>query len=115
VITNLQFCHQVANYGIGGVYNHHTDAAGEFSDRRTEPEGHGDRVATFMGYLSDVTAGGATVFPSVGITSFPKRGSLNKLVFEKTSLLGLKLIKTDTGEKQLNYMSSNMLKYFQLS
>jgi prolyl 4-hydroxylase len=66
---------QVANYGIGGVYNHHTDASGEFSERRTEPESHGDRVATFMGYLSDVTAGGATVFPSVGITSFPKRGS----------------------------------------
>ena len=67
---------QVANYGIGGVYNHHTDAAGEMSDGQQSSMGHlGDRVATFMGYLSDVAAGGATVFPNIGVTSFPKKGN----------------------------------------
>ena len=69
-------CPQVANYGIGGVYNHHTDAAGElFSENPMGLQYMGDRVATFMGYLSDVAAGGATVFPSVGVASFPKKGN----------------------------------------
>ena len=67
----------MANYGIGGVYNHHTDAAGEAADRdpSSMTQQLGDRVATFMGYLSDVAAGGATVFPSIGVASFPKKGS----------------------------------------
>ena len=66
---------QVANYGIGGVYNHHTDAAGDGGDGQIEPREQGDRVATFMAYLSDVTAGGATVFPSSGVTAWPKKGN----------------------------------------
>ena len=72
-------CFQVANYGIGGVYNHHTDSMGELNVMHKATENHknfgGDRIATTMGYLSDVAAGGATVFPNIGVTLWPKKGN----------------------------------------
>jgi len=73
---------QVANYGIGGVYNHHPDPHDWQNPSKIIPEDqrheaiiNGDRVATFMGYLSDVPLGGATVFPNAGITIWPEKGS----------------------------------------
>ncbi|XP_053573162.1 prolyl 4-hydroxylase subunit alpha-2 isoform X2 [Bombina bombina] len=66
---------QVANYGMGGQYEPHFD----FS-RKTESEafkllGTGNRVATFLNYMSDVEAGGATVFPDFGAAIWPKKGT----------------------------------------
>ncbi|KAL0994541.1 hypothetical protein UPYG_G00123740 [Umbra pygmaea] len=66
---------QVANYGVGGQYEPHFD----FS-RRDEPDafktlGTGNRVATFLNYMSDVEAGGATVFPVFGAAIYPKKGT----------------------------------------
>ncbi|CAK9300109.1 unnamed protein product [Gordionus sp. m RMFG-2023] len=65
---------QVANYGIGGHYDPHYD----FS-RNDEYDDDGNyidkRIATWMFYMSDVVAGGATVFPLVGVRSTPKKGS----------------------------------------
>uniref|UniRef100_A0A8C6U5S2 procollagen-proline 4-dioxygenase n=1 Tax=Neogobius melanostomus TaxID=47308 RepID=A0A8C6U5S2_9GOBI len=60
---------QVANYGVGGQYEPHYD----FS-RKDEPDafkrlGTGNRVATMLNYMSDVEAGGATVFPDFGGTA----------------------------------------------
>ncbi|CAL8399082.1 unnamed protein product [Boreogadus saida] len=66
---------QVANYGVGGQYEPHFDFA-----RKDEPDafkrlGTGNRVATFLNYMSDVEAGGATVFPDFGAAIRPKKGT----------------------------------------
>uniref|UniRef100_A0A8C2ZQU7 procollagen-proline 4-dioxygenase n=1 Tax=Cyclopterus lumpus TaxID=8103 RepID=A0A8C2ZQU7_CYCLU len=66
---------QVANYGVGGQYEPHYD----FS-RKDEPDafkrlGTGNRVATFLNYMSDVEAGGATVFPDLGAAIWPRKGT----------------------------------------
>ncbi|XP_072256952.1 prolyl 4-hydroxylase subunit alpha-2 isoform X3 [Pyxicephalus adspersus] len=66
---------QVANYGMGGQYEPHFD----FS-RKEEPDvfkrlGTGNRVATFLNYMSDVEAGGATVFPDFGAAIWPRKGT----------------------------------------
>ena len=75
---------QVANYGIGGVYNAHPDpmmysdraGSGDLDeDKKVDFITRGDRLATFMGYLSDVQLGGATVFPNIGVSISPERGS----------------------------------------
>ena len=58
---------QVANYGIGGQYSKHWDAAGEGGPILNNGfENDGDRIQTFMAYLSDVEVGGATAFPMLG-------------------------------------------------
>nr|XP_045585701.1 prolyl 4-hydroxylase subunit alpha-2-like isoform X2 [Procambarus clarkii] len=70
--------YQVANYGIGGLYVTHTDHLminPDLSVYTPWERFMGDRMATFMVYLSDVEAGGATVFPRAGVTIWPKRGS----------------------------------------
>ncbi|XP_075875774.1 prolyl 4-hydroxylase subunit alpha-2-like isoform X2 [Nelusetta ayraudi] len=66
---------QVANYGVGGQYEPHFD----FS-RKDEPDafkrlGTGNRVATFLNYMTDVEAGGATVFPDLGAAIWPRKGT----------------------------------------
>uniref|UniRef100_A0A8C5QCQ9 Prolyl 4-hydroxylase subunit alpha-1 n=1 Tax=Leptobrachium leishanense TaxID=445787 RepID=A0A8C5QCQ9_9ANUR len=66
---------QVANYGMGGQYEPHFDFA-----RKDEPDafkelGTGNRIATWLFYMSDVEAGGATVFPEVGAAVYPRKGS----------------------------------------
>ncbi|XP_065651339.1 prolyl 4-hydroxylase subunit alpha-1 isoform X1 [Hydra vulgaris] len=64
---------QVANYGLGGHYEPHFDHSRENEDRFTDL-GMGNRIATVLFYLSDVEAGGATVF-TVGKTAvFPSKG-----------------------------------------
>lgn len=56
---------QVVNYGIGGVYKTHYDTLDVLD---------GPRKATFMIYLTDVVAGGSTVFPFLGLGVNPKKG-----------------------------------------
>jgi len=71
--------YQVANYGVGGFYTHHLDSVGEFNKPMAmgDVKFHlGDRLATSMAYLSDVEVGGATVFPNLGLTIWPKKGNL---------------------------------------
>jgi len=74
--------YQVANYGLAGQYISHYDQvlmeAGKFDLQARDMFNiyAGDRLATFMGYLSDVPAGGYTVFPFVGAYVRPKKGSV---------------------------------------
>ena len=70
---------QIANYGIGGLYKTHTDNVihPDVPHEQQDPWNLyvGDRIATLMVYLTDVEAGGATVFPRAGVTCWPRKGS----------------------------------------
>ncbi|XP_062868193.1 prolyl 4-hydroxylase subunit alpha-1 [Trichomycterus rosablanca] len=63
---------QIANYGIGGQYEPHYDAA-LINDSYFERSGK--RIATVLIYMSDVEVGGSTVFPYIGAALRPKLGS----------------------------------------
>ncbi|XP_044181335.1 prolyl 4-hydroxylase subunit alpha-1-like isoform X1 [Acropora millepora] len=64
---------QIVNYGIAGHYEPHYDFARETEDKFTSL-GTGNRIATFLAYMSNVEAGGGTVFTQVGTTLFPSKG-----------------------------------------
>ncbi|ESO05885.1 hypothetical protein HELRODRAFT_93833 [Helobdella robusta] len=63
---------QVLNYGIGGHYEPHYDFATS-RELDTFEKAIGNRIATFICYLSDVQAGGATVFPGIGVSFWPRK------------------------------------------
>ncbi|XP_069100846.1 prolyl 4-hydroxylase subunit alpha-2 isoform X2 [Pleurodeles waltl] len=64
---------QVANYGMGGQYEPHFDFSRRPSDQNLKTDGN--RLATYLNYMSDVQAGGATVFPDFGAAIWPKKGT----------------------------------------
>ncbi|XP_003745760.1 prolyl 4-hydroxylase subunit alpha-1 [Galendromus occidentalis] len=66
---------QVVNYGIGGHYEAHFDFARRDEKDAFKQLGTGNRIATWINYMSDVKAGGATVFPRLGLTVWPEKGS----------------------------------------
>ncbi|KAK2884378.1 prolyl 4-hydroxylase subunit alpha-1-like isoform X1 [Channa argus] len=66
---------QVANYGVGGQYEPHFDFARKDEPDAFEELGTGNRIATWLLYMSDVQAGGATVFTDVGAAVLPKKGT----------------------------------------
>ncbi|XP_064610732.1 prolyl 4-hydroxylase subunit alpha-1-like [Liolophura sinensis] len=69
---------QVLNYGIGGQYHSHFDFYQDREMVKKTPSfvrDSGDRLATLMFYLSEVFAGGATVFPEVGVRIAPVKGA----------------------------------------
>lgn len=66
---------QVANYGLGGHYEPHFDYARREEKDAFKSLGTGNRIATFLFYMSDVEAGGATVFPHINIALWPKKGT----------------------------------------
>ncbi|XP_021951276.1 prolyl 4-hydroxylase subunit alpha-2 [Folsomia candida] len=63
--------YQVASYRTSHHYDEHLDAL--LDERRIAADG--DRIATFMFYLTDVDVGGKTGFPVAGIAAHPIRGS----------------------------------------
>ena len=62
--------YSVINYGLGGQIEVHVDYWSEENKRAG-----GARVATFLGYLTEVEEGGRTVFPALGLAVRPERGS----------------------------------------
>ena len=73
---------QIANYGIGGHYGLHQDPMFLYKDHNYQPMlGDqndyitGDRMTTFMMYLTDVAEGGRTAFPRLGVSVKPEMGS----------------------------------------
>ncbi|XP_077595012.1 prolyl 4-hydroxylase subunit alpha-1-like [Stigmatopora nigra] len=66
---------QVVNYGVGGQYEPHIDFVEDDVEEPYAEFGTGNRIATWLLYISDVPAGGATVFPKVGAISSPIKGS----------------------------------------
>jgi len=80
-ITNLdmQFSEdlQVNNYGIGGMYDPHYDFSRDHESafKTAYGDDRGNRIATVLFYFTDVEAGGATVFPTVGASVKPEKGS----------------------------------------
>ena len=76
--------YQVANYGLGGFYGHHPDSHlyhnPDFQHKdevsRAQATMTGDRLATVMGYLTDVALGGGTAFPNAGLHVRPEKGSV---------------------------------------
>ncbi len=78
--------YQTTNYGLGGLCEIHTDPGGYLEGQeipKTEDGfrriiNQGDMIATFMGWLGDVPAGGATGFcePLFETTVWPVKGSI---------------------------------------
>ncbi|XP_040565364.1 prolyl 4-hydroxylase subunit alpha-2 [Lepeophtheirus salmonis] len=75
---------QVANYGLGGHYDCHHDSMFIYKEPQFIPKSveetqspyiTGDRMSTFMIYLSDVQKGGNTAFPRLGVATSPRKGS----------------------------------------
>lgn len=72
---------QVLRYGVGGHSAPHFDFL--LPTNRTNEDSlarSGQRVSTLIVYLNDVAEGGATVFPSLGLSVTPRRG--NAVYFE---------------------------------
>ncbi|XP_022316920.2 prolyl 4-hydroxylase subunit alpha-1-like isoform X1 [Crassostrea virginica] len=66
---------QIANYGLGGQYEPHFDFARKEETSAFRDLGSGNRIATWLTYMTDVDAGGATVFTSIGVKLFPIKGA----------------------------------------
>uniref|UniRef100_A0A0B7BPV4 Fe2OG dioxygenase domain-containing protein n=4 Tax=Arion vulgaris TaxID=1028688 RepID=A0A0B7BPV4_9EUPU len=66
---------QVVNYGMGGYYSMHYDPFDEKtlnrSDMHVESSQGGNRLATFLIYLTDVERGGSTVFTNADVAVRP--------------------------------------------
>ncbi|KAL1479532.1 hypothetical protein MTO96_051768 [Rhipicephalus appendiculatus] len=67
--------YQVANYGLGGHYTPHDDATNFDQIADEWDTGSGNRVATMLLYLTDVSLGGATAFVHLKLAVKPRRGS----------------------------------------
>ena len=66
---------QILKYVDGGEYRPHFDYFPDNEGGRANMAHGGQRIITIIMYLSDVVAGGATIFPKVGLSVYPKKGA----------------------------------------
>lgn len=66
---------QILNYIDGGEYKPHFDYFPDNEGGRSNMTQGGQRIITIIMYLNDVTVGGATIFPEVNLSIYPKKGS----------------------------------------
>ena len=78
-ITNMPVVNgegiQILNYANGGEYRPHFDYFPDKDGGRVHTAKGGQRIITVIMYLNDVAAGGATIFPSINLNIYPKKGS----------------------------------------
>lgn len=77
---------QILNYVGGGEYKPHFDYFADTEGGRANMVQGGQRIITIVMYLNDVEAGGATIFPEINLSVFPKKGSA--LYFSYCNSLG---------------------------
>lgn len=66
---------QILNYANGGEYKPHFDYFPDNEGGRANMAKGGQRIITIIMYLNDVTTGGATIFPEINLSIYPKKGS----------------------------------------
>lgn len=66
---------QILSYAHGGEYRPHFDYFADSEGGRANMVQGGQRIITIIMYLSDVAAGGATIFPEINLSIYPKKGS----------------------------------------
>lgn len=66
---------QILNYIDGGEYRPHFDYFPDNEGGRANMVQGGQRIITLIMYLNDVTTGGATIFPELNLSIFPKKGA----------------------------------------
>lgn len=63
---------QVLHYQVGDEYKPHFDF---LPSSKIDPNKGGQRICTLLLYLNDVPAGGETIFPKIGLSITPKKGT----------------------------------------
>ncbi|KAF2882686.1 hypothetical protein ILUMI_23488 [Ignelater luminosus] len=68
---------QTSNYGVGGYFKSHWDFAHPkfFNISTLARRNNGNRIATLLFYMNEVSQGGHTVFPLAGVIAKPIKGS----------------------------------------
>lgn len=66
---------QILNYVGGGEYRPHFDYFPDNEGGRIHTARGGQRIITVVMYLNNVAAGGATIFPNINLSIYPKKGS----------------------------------------
>jgi prolyl 4-hydroxylase len=78
---------QLQQYGVDNEYRAHYDWFDtSIAGASKQMANGGQRLATFILYLTDVEAGGGTSFPNIGLEISPKKG--NVLFFSNVNSLG---------------------------
>jgi prolyl 4-hydroxylase len=66
---------QILNYVNGGEYKPHFDYFPDNDGGRANMDKGGQRIITIIMYLNNVNTGGATIFPEISLSIYPKKGS----------------------------------------